>query len=132
MSNIVPQHKDMNGEAWLDIEEAHRSVVANPASGIRAIWVISGPVCEGDQPKTTVGNGVGVPHATYKVVGWFDGTNRFHVRGYVVRQEDRIRDPEHYLTPVDEVERLTGLDFFPEMEDALESELAETHVTLWK
>ena len=133
MSNIVPQHEQMNGEAWLDIEEQHRRVVANPASGIKVLWVISGPVFEDDQPKFTVGNGVGVPHATYKVIGWFDRANRFHVRGYIVRQEDRVRDPEHYLRSVDEIEQMTGLDFFPELEDSLEGQLeAETHVTLWE
>jgi endonuclease G len=132
MSNVVPQHEHMNGEAWLDLEEEHRSVVANPASGIRAVWVISGPVFEGGQPMATVGNGVGVPHATYKVVGWFDRSSRFHARGYVVRQEDRVRDPAHYLTPVDEVERLTGLDFFPELEDGLEDRLeAGRHAAIW-
>ncbi len=107
-------------------------MVANPATRIKAVWVISGPVFEKDQPKMTVGNGVGVPHATYKVIGWFDPTGRFHARGSVVRQEDRVRDPEHYPTTVDDIEQMTGLDFFSELEDALELPLeSQTHTTLW-
>lgn len=122
----------MNGEAWLDIEEQHRSVVANPASGIKAVWVISGPVFENNQPWATAGNGVGVPQAVYKVIGGFDKTGKFDVRAYVVRQHDRVRDPRHYLRTVDEIEAVTGLDFFAGLEDGLERriETAE-HAALW-
>ena len=34
MSNIVPQHKDMNGEAWNDLENLHQEVVADASVGI--------------------------------------------------------------------------------------------------
>lgn len=106
--------------------------MANPATRIKTIWVISGPVFEQNLPKMTVGNGVGVPHGTYKVIGWFDARGRFRMRGYVIRQEDRSRTLARYLTSVDEVERKTGLDFFAELEDELENALeAESHRSLW-
>ncbi len=116
MSNVVPQHRDMNGEAWNDLEEMHQEAVDDASLGIDTLWVISGPIFEHDAPRSTVGNGVGVPEATYKVVGWFDSAGEFRARGYIVRQEDRVRDnPAYYLRPIDEIERLTGLDFFPEL-----------------
>lgn len=128
MSNIVPQHKDMNGEAWNDLEELHQEVVGDETLGIDTVWVISGPVFEdqdGDgveDPIEVVGNGIAVPHGTYKVVGWFDGDGLFQARGYVVRQEDRIRHkPEHYLTSIDSIEADTGLDFFPELPEDREA-----------
>ena len=75
---------------------------------------------------------LGVPHATYNLIGWFDKGGRFHCRGYVVRQEDRVRDPRHYLRPIDEIEAMTGLDFFMDLEDGLEEKLeAAEHKTLW-
>jgi len=139
MSNIVPQHKDMNGEAWNDLEILHQGVVADASIGISTVWVISGPIFEDtnndgvENLAGQVGNGVGVPHSTYKVIGWFDGNGEFNARGYVVRQEDRVRNnPAHYLTPIDEIETNTGLDFFPELPTARAAQIeAPHHTTLW-
>ncbi len=138
MSNIVPQHKDMNGEAWNDLENLHQRVVADPSIGIDAVWVISGPIFEDtdndgvEDLAGEVGNGVGVPHATFKVIGWFDGNDEFNARGYVVRQEDRVRDPAHYLAAIDDIEAKTGLDFFPELPIARAQQIeSPRHTNLW-
>ena len=139
MSNIVPQHEDMNGEAWNDLENLHQGVVADASIGIDTVWIISGPVFEDtdndgvENLAGEVGNGVGVPHATFKVIGWFDGNGEFNARGYAVRQEDRVRNnPAHYLTVIDDIEANTGLDFFPELPSARAQEIeAPRHTTLW-
>ena len=139
MSNIVPQHRDMNGEAWNDLEELHQNVVVDLSVGIDTVWVISGPLYEdtdsdGDEdPVDMIGNGVAVPQATYKVIGWFDGDGVFQARGYVVRQEDRVRnDPAHYLTQIDNIESATGLDFFPELPaDRAHTIESVAHTALW-
>ena len=116
MSNIVPQHKDMNGEAWNDLEELHQGVVVDFDLGIDTVWIISGPVFEGGEPEFTVGNDVAVPVGTYKVIGWFDDDDQFHARGYIVKQEDRERDdPAHYLVKIRDIEEQTGLNFFPDL-----------------
>ncbi len=114
MSNIVPQHKDMNGEAWNDLENMHQEMVT--ASSIDTVWIISGPLFQNDAPEFMVGNAVAVPKATYKIVGWFTNDGVFHARGFVVKQDDRIRnDPAHYFTPIREIEQATGLNFFPNL-----------------
>ncbi|MEM1452603.1 MAG: lamin tail domain-containing protein [Bacteroidota bacterium] len=80
-----------------------------------------------------VGNDIAIPHATYKVIGWFDASGAFNARGYVVDQDDRIRHNEaHYLTPIDDIEAATGLDFFPEL-DATRAQAIESvqHTDLW-
>jgi endonuclease G len=119
MSNIVPQHEDMNGEAWNDLENLHQRVVVDPNVNIDTVWIVSGPVFRNGQPESLVGNGVAVPMATYKVIGWFDQAGEFQARGYVVKQEDRVRnDPAHYLVRIDDIEQQTGLDFFPDLPTA--------------
>ena len=139
MSNIVPQSGPLNGGIWGEIEDETRSVVANPASKITSVWIISGPVFRRaatdaiDTPLMTVGNGVGVPWSTYKVVGWFDADDRFNVRAFIARQRPIATEPEQCLTTVDEVEALTGLDFFPELDDRLQVRLeSQQHETLWR
>ncbi|MFG0252519.1 MAG: DNA/RNA non-specific endonuclease [Phycisphaerales bacterium JB038] len=116
MSNIIPQHKDMNGEAWNDLEELHQEVVTDLNVNIDTVWVISGPVFENGHPEFTVRNGVAVPMGTYKVISWFDGAGDFQARGYIVKQDDRVRnDPSHYLVRIRDIEQQTGLNFFPEL-----------------
>lgn len=129
MSNITPQHKDMNGEAWNDLENLHRDKVLQGGQ-FNQLWVISGSIYPGVQADTQwglgpegdktgyVGNDVGVPDSTYKVVYWINASNRLQMRGYIVHQEDRVRDEAQYLVAVDTIEELTGLDFFPELDPA--------------
>ncbi len=133
MSNIAPQHKDLNRKAWLALEDAHRDAVANEALGIGTIWVISGTVFENTQPQSTVGNGVGVPQATYKVIAWLDDADELHARGYLLTQSDDVQDPRRYLTSIDEIERLTGLDFMPELDEEIENRVeSATPTMLWE
>lgn len=116
MSNIVPQHKDMNGEAWNDLENLHQQVVVDSTLNIDTVWIISGPVFRNGQPESMIGNGVAVPMGTFKVIGWYDHSGQFQARGYLVKQEDRVRnDPAHYLVRIRDLETQTGLDFFPEL-----------------
>jgi endonuclease G len=129
MSNVVPQTRTLNGDEWLELEDAHRSVVANPASGIEVIWVVAGPVM-GDRTET-IGNGVRVPAATFKLLAWYDDRGRLSMRAYVMPQ-DAEGPLESFLTSVDDVEQQTGLDFFPELPDDLERPLeAQTAISLW-
>lgn len=122
----------MNNGAWNEIEEAHRAVVANPASGIKAIWVISGPIFNDGKPKTTVGKGIGVPDSCYKVIAWFDQQGKFNTRAYIIGQADTTKGAKNYLTTVDAVEAATGLNFFTELPDAEETRIeAETQKELW-
>ena len=128
MSNIVPQSAALNNGVWNEIEEEHRAVVANPASGINAVWIISGPIFAPGVPAETVGHGIGVPDACYKVIAWFDH-GRFTARAFIVGQTDTDPVESHYLTTVDAVESATGLDFFPALPDPEENRLEAEHFT---
>lgn len=68
MSNIAPQHERLNQDSWLALENEHREIVGADGSEITTLWVICGTIFENNQPEFTVGNGVGVPKATYKVI----------------------------------------------------------------
>lgn len=120
MSNVVPQEAGLNQRAWLGLENLHRKAVNTPGLGIEMLWVISGPVFEDGLALGFVGNDVGVPSATYKILAWFDPDGNFQARGFMLRQSDRIDDPPRYLTSIDAIEEATGLDFFPELADFVE------------
>lgn len=120
MSNIVPQEVGFNRGVWARLENLHRNAVNDPDLGVEMLWVISGPVFEEGLPLGFVANEVGVPAATYKVLAWFDGDGSFQVRGFVLRQSDRISDLPRYLVSIDAIEEATGLDFFPDLADFIE------------
>jgi endonuclease G len=131
MSNIAPQHENLNPQDWLDLENAHRTIVDTNAN-IDTIWVISGTVFMNMTPQSMVGNNIGVPYGTCKVIGWEDQTGQFNARGYLLRQTDQGGTPADYLTPIDSIEQMTGLDFFPELDETTEQTIeSATYTTMW-
>ena len=131
MSNIVPQRPSLNERVWGRLEDDHRKVVA--AGKIDEIWIISGAVYDGMKPIETVGNGIGVPVATYKVIGWYDDKRRFNAQGFVIPQTATEVGSTRYLVSIRSIEERTGLDFFPELSPQ-ESERIEatTPRVLWE
>jgi endonuclease YncB( thermonuclease family)/DNA/RNA endonuclease G (NUC1) len=126
MSNMVPQLKDRNHRVWGVLEKEIREIVADDEDDvdITAVWTIAGPIFREGSSERRVGDpGTRVPDATYKVVGWFTSPNVFDVRAYLIPQRASDVDLRHYLVPVDEVERSTGLDFFSDLDDQSEDEV---------
>ena len=84
-----------------------------------------------DGEVRTIGNGVGVPEALYKIVAWFHGDD-FFARGYVIGQSATSFDLARYLVSIDEIEARTGLDFFSALEDGVEAGIeAKIPATMW-
>ncbi|WP_293915115.1 DNA/RNA non-specific endonuclease [Deinococcus sp.] len=110
-SNVVPQNSAMNSGLWSRLERATRDC----AKQLGTLYVLTGPVFEGD--TTTVGSGdVAVPSAIYKIM-----VSGGRSRAFVVPNQEasKRRLPQNRRTirsnetSVDEVQRLTGLSFFP-------------------
>lgn len=129
MSNIVPQRPALNRGPWRELEmlEAGRGGLANRLDGV---WVMTGPVYDGD--RQTLRHGIEVPDAFYKIV--VDEVGGYpRVLGFVMPQDvDKNATPSRYLTSVDEIERLTDLDFLSPLDDTLEEKIeAETMRSIW-
>lgn len=122
MSNIVPQRKGRNHVVWGKLENAHRFIVADEHASIDPVWIMSGPVFETDDSDVErIGSGTGLPFATYKVIAWEDEDGTFNARGFLIHQDDTDTDLTHYLHSVDEIEGFTGLDFFSDLDDSIET-----------
>lgn len=115
MSNMAPQDPSFNRGIWADLE----AVVRNMAYDEGTIYVVTGPVLT-DGPYKTIGeNKVSVPKNFYKVVLKYDGDNSKAI-GFVLENENSDRDIESFALSVNEVEKITGIDFFPLLEDTIE------------
>lgn len=107
MTNVGPMHKALNEGGWAKLEEKVREWTARDS----ALLVFTGPVVsDGD---TTLASGrVKVPSAYYKVI-MAPCVRPIRVIAFIYPNGHSGGRLQQYAVNVDEVERRTGLDFFP-------------------
>ena len=106
-TNVGPMHKALNEGGWAKLEEKVREWTARDS----ALLVFTGPVVsDGD---TTLASGrVKVPSAYYKVI-MAPCVRPIRVIAFIYPNGHSGGRLRQYAVSVDEVERRTGLDFFP-------------------
>ena len=116
LSNMSPQVPSFNRGIWGDLE----AVVRQFAVDNEKIYVCTGPVLT-DGPYKSIGkNNVAVPNRYYKVI--LDYTDPdIKAIGFVLPNSDETEKLETYIMSVDEVEEITGLDFFYQLPDEEEA-----------
>jgi endonuclease G len=118
MSNIIPQTPSINRYLWRDLEER---IAVRYGRYLGEVWVITGPVFS--DPVKRLRSGVAVPSAYYKIVLDEDG-DTLRVMAFLVQSRappyTRLKST---LVSVDEVERLTGLDFFADLPQGVQGGL---------
>jgi len=126
-TNICPQNHGLNKYEWNDLEIQCRDW----AREYGAIDIVCGPVYYGRGTQKTIGsNRVWVPDAFFKVVLCRLGTPK--AIGFVYRNEGKKQSREQAVYSVDEIERMTGIDFFPELDDRIELKVeAEARLADW-
>ena len=119
-TNMCPQSHNLNGGDWNDLEMKCRTW----AKRYGYIYIICGPVFKGDRPSRTIGrNKVWVPDGFYKVVMRTGGDDECAAIGFYYDNEDGHRPMSEYVCTVDEIEEMTGLDFFSGLNDKTESRI---------
>ena len=123
MTNVCPMHKALNENGWAKLEEKVREWTVRDS----ALLVFSGPVVnDGD---TTLSNGrVTVPSAYYKII-MAPCVNPRRAIAFIYPNGHSGGKLRQYAVSVDEVERRTGLDFFPTLSQE-EQESLESSVNL--
>ncbi|MCC6601527.1 MAG: DNA/RNA non-specific endonuclease [Crocinitomicaceae bacterium] len=108
-SNMSPQLADFNRGIWGDLEDKIREYVyKNPGT---QLYVLTGPVLRDDLPRVERGtNKVAIPEKYWKVV--LD-RERQRAIGFIIPNAGSELPLEGFSVPIDSVESITGLDFFP-------------------
>ena len=126
-TNICPQNHGLNKYEWNDLEILCREW----ARKYGYIDIVCGPVYEkGSVPKTIGRNKVRVPDGFFKVVLCRQGKAKaigflYSNAGEKVKMSSAVRS-------VDEIERLTGIDFFPALDDQTEDRIeAKSNLSEW-
>ena len=107
LTNVAPMHKALNEGGWAKLEEKVREWTVRDS----ALLVFTGPVVsDGD---TSLANGrVTVPSAYYKVI-MAPCVRPVRAIAFIYPNGHSGGRLRQYAVSVDEVERRTGLDFFP-------------------
>lgn len=141
--NACPQHKLLNQGIWLDLEDK----TSEWADRYGSVWVICGPVVYNQKPTNWFGEEdkgemlVVVPDAFFKIVVRERANSQYpRVLAFLYPQlgwdykktADTPFNHLPYLTSVDTIEALTGLDFLTTLDDDIEIRVErKTATRLW-
>lgn len=119
-TNMCPQNGNLNRGDWNEMEQACRRW----AKEYGGVYIVCGPILYKGKHKTIGKNKVVVPEAFFKVV-LRTGENPKAI-GFIYKNAEGNRPKGDYVNTVDEVERITGIDFFPELPDDVENKVEAT------
>ena len=107
-SNICPQTDRCNTGVWNSIEMMCREW----AREYDDIYIVSGPILSKNY-ETIGSNDVAVPEAFFKVVVCFNGRKKGI--GFICDNTDRKQTMKQCVVTIEDIEHITGIDFFPNL-----------------
>ena len=115
LTNICPQDGKLNTGVWNRIEQDCRIW----AKKYGDVYIVCGPVLFNRKHETIGENKIVIPEAFFKVILRLNPDPK--AIGYIIRNNDGSKKRDQYINTIDEVERITGIDFFPSLPDEIES-----------
>ncbi|WP_054851826.1 DNA/RNA non-specific endonuclease [Olleya sp. ITB9] len=116
-SNISPQTHDFNAGVWNRLEQKTRYW----AKKYDGVFVVTGGILKGKM-KTIGAEKVAVPNQFYKVL-IDNNSGQTKVIAFLMDHQESDLPLYKFVTSVDEIEQLTGIDFFSELDDDTEDKL---------
>jgi endonuclease G len=123
MSNISPQLREFNNGVWKELEEN----VRDWSHKAERLYIIAGPIFDG--PRKTIGkeNKIAVPDAFFKVLLDYTDPEKKAI-AFIIPHKMSDKRIQEFMVSIDEVERVTGFDFFGEMINDTEEEKLESQI----
>ncbi|TDE45409.1 DNA/RNA non-specific endonuclease [Flavobacterium rhamnosiphilum] len=116
-SNISPQVRNFNNGVWNRLEQKVRYWAVK----YDGIYVITGGVL--NSSSMTIGKEkVSVPEFFYKILLDDSGKN-LKMIGFLVPNSESNKPLYSFVVSVDHIEKLTGINFFPKLNDNIENQL---------
>ena len=115
MSNMCPQNRELNKGTWNDLEIACRRW----ANRYGQVFIVCGPIVDKRKGKT-IGkeHEILVPEKFFKVI-LITSTQPARAIGYIF--ENNASEKPYKTYSVDEIETITGMNFFPNLPDNIEN-----------
>ena len=127
MTNMCPQTHALNAGVWNSIEQQCRTW----AKKYGKVYIVCGPIFLNKQHRKLGKNKVVVPDAFFKVI-LRTGKNPQAI-GFICRnQSAKGLQKKDFVNSIDEVERITGYDFFSKLPDNVEKKIeAKADLSNW-
>lgn len=127
LTNICPQDRSLNSGLWNKIEQDCRKW----AKKYGDVYIVCGPVLLNRKHETIGKNKVVVPEAFFKVILRLKPEPK--AIGFVIRNNEGKKKRDQFINTVDDVERVTGIDFFPALPDDIENKVESyANIEDWK
>lgn len=127
MSNICPQSCQLNQVWWERLENACRRWARRYGS----VYICCGPIYDGNVQHIGSSPSVAVPSGFFKVVLMLRPGQEKAI-GFIYKNDDSRQPMGQAACSVDDVEKLTGLDFFPMVADTIENNIESSfNLRIW-
>lgn len=117
LSNMCPQTQKLNSGSWNKLETKCRDWARRYGS----IYIVCGPVYESNSPSTMGNAKIWIPDAFYKVILCMEGTPK--AIGFIYANDEQPHNMQKSMRTVDEIEAMTGIDFFYNLPDDIENDI---------
>ena len=127
LSNVSPQRADLNRDVWDKLEKLVRSWLSTIDSDL---FIFTGTLF--DKTNTTIGDDkIAVPYAFYKIIYDYKAANQKMI-AFIMPNKECNKRLAKYVVPVDSIQKLTNIDFFPKVDLPLQTKLeAHSDTSQW-
>ena len=127
-TNICPQNETLNAGDWQYLEKKVRQW----ANRYGSVWVVTGPIV-GENRYGTIGDrNVVVPDSFYKALLIRKPNGSYSAIAFVMDNDSERYYLKDCAMSINELETLTGFDFFPALDDVIEEKVENTvRLTDW-
>ena len=124
MTNICPQHPILNGGDWHKLEQACRRWAEDGP-----IYIVCGPILYKTGKPKFIGkeHRIRVPEAFFKVILAGVEKGKPKAIGFIYKNTEGNRSLDSYVNSIDQVERITGYDFFLALPDEVENRIEKEY-----
>lgn len=129
-SNMTPQRPEFNRESWAELEFLLRTIVDNEK---RSFYIITGPVLNENLPEIPKSvNKLKIPELHYKIIVDLS-EDKPRGMAFVMPNKKCTERLSSYALSIDSVERLTGINFFPQLDSISELKIESlVDYTAWQ
>lgn len=127
LTNVCPQNHELNSGSWLKLEKWCREM----ANKYGKVYIVTGPLITTNK-YGTIGERklVTVPDRFYKAV-LYDENGTYHSIAFVMNNNPSKQSLRSSAISVNELEDLSGIDFFPNLDDSIEEKIeSENYIHL--
>ena len=128
MTNVCPQRRSLNEGGWNRLEEKTREWARRDS----ALTIVAGPIIGNNSRYIgEKGHRIPVPERFFKIIlSLYNGAPR--AIAFIYDNKSCNRSLRDYATSVDEIEAITGFDFFSALPDEIEDEIeSQNNINAW-